>query len=80
MFVQYTIFKIVCIYLGGTCVCHSAHGDVKGQLTGAKSPYNMGLVDQIQVLRPGGKCLYLLSHLDIPCKVSPFDIRPVLVC
>lgn len=61
-------------------MCHSAHEDAKRKLAGAKSPHNTDLVDQIQVLRPGGKCLYLLSHLTIPYKVSPFDRCPVLVC
>lgn len=42
--------------------CHGAHVEVRRQLVRVSSllPY-MGPEDRTQVIRPGGKCLYLLT-------------------
>lgn len=46
-------------------ICNCALVVVRGQLTGICSFYYMGSWGQTQIVRIGGKCLYLLSHLNL---------------
>lgn len=63
MTVRFNLKTTFIYYLVGVgCVWHT-HTKVRGQLAGAGSPTTLGPRDGSQVSRPGGKYLYLLTHL-----------------
>lgn len=50
--------------LGGVCVCMCMSEDNFWE--SFFPSLNLGSRDQMQVVRCGGKCLFLLSYLDVP--------------
>lgn len=62
------IFIHLCVFCVCLCLCLCTHNiEVRGCLSGAGSSFHhVGSRNQTQVVRPGGKCHYLLSHLTGP--------------
>lgn len=52
---------------GSICgACHGVCGEARRQPLGYSSLYHVGSRYQIHVVRLGGQCLYLSSHLNSP--------------
>lgn len=59
VYVRVHVYIHVCV-----CLCHGMHTEVTGQLMGSQvlSFHHVCTGNQSQVIKLGGKCLYLLTH------------------